>query len=128
MVSVDYPRFLIEPSTGRHYFSNSTGLLLNCQASGQSTVYWVLASELTKIASDSSRSNQDLEQFRLLSITGIRHLPSNGSLHFPPFAASSLNPSIHSTAYKCVASNSAGTIVSRTVHVAAGTYRQLFLV
>ena len=126
LVSVDYPRFLVEPTAGRHYYSNSTGLTLNCQATAPSTVYWVLASDLTKTISDSVR-NQDLKQFRLISITGLRHLLSNGSMHFPPFTASSLNPTIHSIAYKCVASNSAGTIVSRTVHIAAGKRRFLFL-
>jgi len=118
VASVDYPRFSIEPPAGRHYFSNSTGLTLNCQATAPSTVYWVLASDLTKTISDTVR-NQDLKHFRLISITGLRHLLNNGSIHFPPFGASSQNPAIHSTSYKCVATNSAGTIVSRTVHVAA---------
>lgn len=120
LVSIDYPRFLIEPNAGRHYFSNSTGLTLNCQAASPSIVYWVLASDLTKIVTADSVRNQDLNKYRLISITGLRHLLNNGSIQFPPFSSSSLNPTIHSTSYKCVATNSAGTIVSRTVHVAAG--------
>ena len=99
---------------------------MNCQATAPSIVYWVLASDLTKIASSNSVKNQDLKQFRLNSITGLRHLLNNGSIHFPPFTASSLNPTIHSTAYKCVASNAAGIIVSRTVHISAGKFSLIF--
>lgn len=44
----------------------------------------------------------------------------NGTLYFPPFRAEDYRKDLHSTVYRCRASNLAGTILSRDVNVRAG--------
>lgn len=50
----------------------------------------------------------------------MRHILGNGSLLFPAFDAGSFRQDVHWAAYKCVASNSVGSIVSRDMSVKAG--------
>lgn len=50
----------------------------------------------------------------------VRHILANGSLLFPAFDAGSFRQDVHWAIYKCVASNSVGTIVSRDMQVKAG--------
>lgn len=50
----------------------------------------------------------------------VRHILANGSLFFPAFDAGSFRQDVHWAIYKCVASNSVGTIVSRDMQVKAG--------
>ncbi|XP_026685563.1 Down syndrome cell adhesion molecule-like protein Dscam2, partial [Diaphorina citri] len=40
---------------------------------------------------------------------------------FPPFPETGFRPDVHSTVYRCRASNEAGVILSRFVHVKAGS-------
>lgn len=50
---------------------------------------------------------------------------SNGSLYFPPFPGELYSSDVHTAAYRCAASNPAGTILSREMRVRAGESRQL---
>lgn len=50
----------------------------------------------------------------------FRQSLGNGTLYFPPFRAEDYRADVHSTIYRCRASNIAGTILSREVHVQAG--------
>lgn len=50
----------------------------------------------------------------------FRQSLGNGTLYFPPFRAEDYREDVHSTIYRCRASNIAGTILSREVHVQAG--------
>lgn len=50
----------------------------------------------------------------------IRHILSNGSLYFPPFEAEAFRQDVHWATYKCISSNTIGTIVSRDISVKAG--------
>ena len=45
---------------------------------------------------------------------------TSGSLLFPPFRAEDYKQEVHAQIYRCVARNSAGSIVSRDIHVRAG--------
>lgn len=50
----------------------------------------------------------------------IRHILANGSLYFPPFQGESFRQDVHWAAYKCIAVNSIGTVISRDAFVKAG--------
>lgn len=47
----------------------------------------------------------------------FRQLQGNGTIEFPAFASQFYRSDIHDQIYRCQASNQAGTIVSRNVHV-----------
>ena len=47
---------------------------------------------------------------------------TTGSLVFPPFRAEDYQQEVHAQFYRCMAQNSAGSIVSRDIHVRAGTH------
>lgn len=55
-----------------------------------------------------------------LYIFQIRHILANNSLHFPQFSAEEFRQDAHWSIYRCTASNSVGTIVSRDIVVKAG--------
>ncbi|GAB0086059.1 hypothetical protein DMENIID0001_000430 [Sergentomyia squamirostris] len=48
-----------------------------------------------------------------------RQTPGNGTLYFPPFLAQYYRADVHNEIYRCRATNKAGTILSRSVHVHA---------
>uniref|UniRef100_T1IT69 Down syndrome cell adhesion molecule-like protein Dscam2 n=1 Tax=Strigamia maritima TaxID=126957 RepID=T1IT69_STRMM len=85
-------------------FSNNTGSTIACSASGQPspTVHWILP-----------------DGNRVTTIPGLRHLENGGELIFRPFQAENYRQDVHTMSYRCVASNSAGTIVSRDVNIRA---------
>lgn len=97
------PAFVMEPPP-RVEFGNSTGGWLDCSASGspQPTVDW-LSADGTSVG----------------DVGGIRRVLRNGTLVLLPFAAAAYRQDIHSTVYRCVASNGVGRIVSRDVQVRA---------
>lgn len=97
------PAFMHEP-TAWLPFSNDSGAQLYCAAHGSPAplVTWVL------------RDGQPVA-----AVAGLRQLPGNGTLYFPPFAGQYFRGDVHVTVYRCRASNAAGTIVSRDVHVHA---------
>jgi len=98
------PSFLLQPPT-RLEFSNSSGGRLDCSASGTPTpvVSWV--------SGDGSP---------VVDLGSVRRLLPNGTLLLLPFAAAAYRQDVHAATYRCLASNSVGTITSREVHVRAG--------
>ncbi|CAH0547661.1 unnamed protein product [Brassicogethes aeneus] len=85
-------------------FSNSSGGWLDCSASGspQPSIDW-LSVDGTSVG----------------DVMGIRRVLRNGTLFLQPFAAAAYRQDIHSTVYRCVASNNVGRIISRDVQVRA---------
>ncbi|CAH0562134.1 unnamed protein product [Brassicogethes aeneus] len=97
------PVFLLEPPA-HLTFSNTTGSQVSCSAHGSPTpqVDWLLQDGQTVTA-----------------VPGLRQSLGNGTLYFPPFRAEDYRKDVHSTVYRCRASNAAGTILSREVVVQA---------
>jgi hypothetical protein len=58
-----------------------------------------------------------------LDVHGVRRVLLNGTLVLLPFPAAAYRQDIHSTVYRCVASNAVGRIISRDVQVRAGKGR-----
>lgn len=98
------PAFVMEPPS-RLEFSNSSGGWLDCSASGspQPSIDW-LSIDGTSIG----------------DVGGIRRVLRNGTLVLLPFPAAAYRQDIHSTIYRCVATNRVGRIISRDVQVRAG--------
>lgn len=86
-------------------FSNTTGGLVDCSASGSPPpqIDWL-----------------SVDGNSLGDVPGVRRVLRNGTLALLPFAADAYRQDIHNTIYRCVASNSQGRIVSRDVQVRAG--------
>ncbi|XP_063232283.1 cell adhesion molecule Dscam2-like [Bacillus rossius redtenbacheri] len=97
------PVFLQEPPPVAH-FSNTTGAVLSCAAHGSPPpdIRWL-----------------DAGDKELSHVPRLRQLLSNGSLHFPPFAADEFTPEIHVATYRCRAANPGGVVVSRDCRVRA---------
>lgn len=93
-------------------FSNSSGGWLDCSASGspQPTIDW-LSVDGTSVG----------------DVGGVRRVLRNGTLVLLPFPASAYRQDIHSTIYRCVASNTVGRVISRDVQVRAGNSNQQFV-
>lgn len=102
------PHFLHEPPK-RVEFLNGTGAVIACVAHGSPVprVYWT------------SRAGHPVSE-----VPGLRHTRADGSLVLPPFQAEDFKEDVHSAVYRCVATNTAGTIGSRDVHVKAVTRRR----
>ncbi|KAK2583617.1 hypothetical protein KPH14_009555 [Odynerus spinipes] len=97
------PSFLIEPPS-RVEFSNSSGAWLDCTASGSPppNIDWSTA--------DGHPVND---------VPSVRRVLRNGTLVLLPFPAAAYRQDVHSAAYRCVASNSVGRVLSRDVQVRA---------
>ncbi|XP_068083857.1 cell adhesion molecule Dscam2 [Anabrus simplex] len=97
------PSFLLEPPP-RLEFSNSSGGWLDCSASGSPppTVDW-LSVDGTPVG----------------DVHGVRRVLRNGTLILLPFPPAAYRQDIHSTVYRCAASNAVGRIISRDVQVRA---------
>ncbi|XP_011331013.2 Down syndrome cell adhesion molecule-like protein Dscam2 isoform X5 [Ooceraea biroi] len=97
------PSFQQEPPS-RIEFSNSSGAWLDCSASGspQPNIDWSTA--------DGHPVND---------VSGVRRVLRNGTLVLLPFPAAAYRQDVHSAAYRCVASNSVGRVLSRDVQVRA---------
>ncbi|RZF32085.1 hypothetical protein LSTR_LSTR017481 [Laodelphax striatellus] len=98
------PGFLMEPPS-RVEFSNSSGAWVDCSASGSPTPHleWTTAEGST-----------------LGDVPGVRRVMRNGTLALLPFSADAFRQDIHSTVYRCTATNTHGRIISRDVQVRAG--------
>ncbi|EDS28609.1 down syndrome cell adhesion molecule [Culex quinquefasciatus] len=103
------PSFVMEPPP-RLEFSNSSGGWLDCSASGspQPTIDW-LSVDGTSVG----------------DVGGVRRVLRNGTLVLLPFPAAAYRQDIHSTIYRCVASNTVGRVISRDVQVRAGPPRDI---
>lgn len=55
--------------------------------------------------------------FSLVSSLIHRQLHSNGTLEFPAFSSQFYRSDVHDQIYRCQATNQAGTIISRNIHV-----------
>ncbi|GFX60568.1 down syndrome cell adhesion molecule-like protein Dscam2 [Trichonephila clavipes] len=99
------PVFTIEPPN-RVEFSNATGTVIPCSAEG--------------IPPPNIRWAHALDGSYISDVPGLRHVRPDGSLVFPPFRAEDQRPDVHTTDYRCLASNSVGAIGSRDVRVKGG--------
>ncbi|VEN53696.1 unnamed protein product, partial [Callosobruchus maculatus] len=93
----------MEPPS-RLEFSNSSGGWLDCSASGspQPQVDW--------LGADGQPAGD---------VPGVRRVLRNGTLYLMPFAAHAYRQDVHSTIYRCMASNNVGRVLSRDVQVRA---------
>lgn len=98
------PVFLKEP-TNRIDFSNSTGAVVECSATGNPPP------EMIWIRSDGTAVGE---------VPGLRQILPNGNLVFPPFRAEDYRQDVHAQVYACMAKNQFGSIISRDVNVRAG--------
>lgn len=98
------PSFLMEPPV-RVEFSNITGSWIDCTADGHPTprIEWT--------TTDGSPA---------IDILGIRTVLRNGTLMFPSFSPGEYRQDVHSAIYRCVATNTVGSIISRDVQVRGG--------
>lgn len=55
--------------------------------------------------------------FNIIKFWYFRQLQSNGTIEFPAFASQFYRSDVHDQVYRCQASNQAGTIISKNVHV-----------
>ncbi|KAL1414483.1 hypothetical protein MTO96_000885 [Rhipicephalus appendiculatus] len=55
-------------------------------------------------------------------VPGLRYVRPDGSLVFPKFAPKDFRQDVHATLYRCVATNSVGSVASRDVKVRAGEF------
>ncbi|XP_044594739.1 Down syndrome cell adhesion molecule-like protein Dscam2 [Cotesia glomerata] len=98
------PVFVLEPPSTL-VFSNTTGSQLSCSAHGSPTPH------VTWITSPDQRA--------VTAVPGLRQLLGNGTLYFPPFLAQDFRAEVHNARYRCRASNSVGTVLSRQVTLRA---------
>ncbi|GAB6024304.1 hypothetical protein CHUAL_008996 [Chamberlinius hualienensis] len=105
--SPEGPIFVLEPPD-RVDFSNTTGAIIHCVAKSNppAKILWI-------------RSTDNAEGETIGSIPELRTIYPNGSLHFLSFKAEIYRHDIHSTIYRCLASNTIGTIISRDVKIRA---------
>ncbi|KAH6931091.1 hypothetical protein HPB50_022201 [Hyalomma asiaticum] len=94
---------LLESMVAELRFSNTTGASLNCAVVGQPPprVTWL-------------REGVEVEPLQ-----GLLQLLPNGTLRFPPFAASQFRQEVHGSTYRCRADNIFGAILSTEVRVRA---------
>ncbi|GAB0091586.1 Immunoglobulin-like domain [Sergentomyia squamirostris] len=97
------PVFLKEP-TNRVDFSNSTGAVVECTATGNPPP------EIIWVRSDGTAVGD---------VPGLRQIQPNGNLVFPPFRAEDYRQEVHAQVYACLAKNQIGSIISRDVNVRA---------
>ncbi|XP_075543699.1 cell adhesion molecule Dscam1-like [Dermacentor variabilis] len=102
------PHFLHEPPS-RVEFLNGTGAVVPCVVHGSPAprVTW------------STRAGQPLHE-----VPGLRHMRADGSLVLPPFRAEDFKEDVHSAIYRCLGTNSLGTIGSHDVRVRAGSFSE----
>lgn len=56
----------------------------------------------------------------------FRQLLGNGTLYFPPFLAQDFRAEVHNARYRCRATSSVGTVLSREVTLRAGEFSSAF--
>ncbi|PRD35196.1 UNVERIFIED_CONTAM: Dscam2 [Trichonephila clavipes] len=97
------PSFISEPPN-RVEFSNISGTVVSCVAEGRPrpVITWV-------------KSDGEV----IHDLPGLRHIRHDGALVFPPFSPEDYRADVHAAVYRCIVSNSVGTIGSKDVHVRA---------
>ncbi len=106
IVVLDEPKFIYEPPNRVDFF-NTMEVIIECKASISSQISWY--------------RNDGTNWSLVNNITGLRIIRSyDNALVFSSFHANDYNPSVHSSIYRCFASNSYGTIASRNVFVRGG--------
>ncbi|GFR16072.1 down syndrome cell adhesion molecule-like protein Dscam2, partial [Trichonephila clavata] len=97
------PSFISEPPN-RVEFSNVSGTVVSCVAEGRPrpVITWV-------------KSDGEV----IHDLPGLRHTRHDGALVFPPFSPEDYRADVHAAVYRCILSNSVGTIGSKDVHVRA---------
>lgn len=119
------PVFRLEPPNVIN-FDNSKGATILCLASGSpkpSISWYTSGSDMSQPQSWLSGGDQTQLQTRQLvnNITNLRYIINNGAaIRLLPFKESDFRQDVHSTEYRCVASNQVATIHSRSVLVQAG--------
>ncbi|XP_054713433.1 cell adhesion molecule Dscam2-like [Uloborus diversus] len=95
------PKFIHEPPEIIE-FSNSTGTVITCSAQGvpEPTMRW-------------ERRDGSV----VTTIPGIRQVRPDNSLVFFPIDTNKYRQDVHSTVYRCIATNKAGTIRSRDITI-----------
>ncbi|XP_050039355.1 cell adhesion molecule Dscam1-like isoform X1 [Dermacentor andersoni] len=98
------PRFQEEPP-GLVEFTNAKEAVVPCQALGRPSpaVRWIKLPDGVAAA----------------EVPGLRYVRPDGSLVFPKFAPKDFRQDVHATLYRCVATNSVGSVASRDVKVRA---------
>lgn len=122
--SLGEPVFRLEPQAIVS-FASSRGIILPCLASGipEPKISWFSGQQLDQ----SSGSLLELGQL-VTNVTNLRQISSNGRyLRLMPFKNNQFQADIHATEYRCIASNSHGTIHSKSVQVQAGKFQFQFV-
>lgn len=102
----DEPQFIVEPPNRVDFF-NTQEVVIQCTASSTSQISW--------------HRNDGTNWSLVNNITGLRIIrPYDNALVFSSFGPNDYNPNVHSSIYRCFASNSYGTIASRNVFVRGG--------
>ena len=100
-------------------FSNNSGLVLNCAATGNPPpqVSWQTETGISVLS-----ASQSIDSLNLLNLNTplVHQNPATNALVFRSFAADEFSPEVHFTKYRCLASNQHGTITSPLVQVKAG--------
>ncbi|XP_035206743.1 Down syndrome cell adhesion molecule-like protein Dscam2 [Stegodyphus dumicola] len=98
--------FVNEPAEHVDFY-NTTGAVIPCTARGDPApaIRW------------ETRDGSPVKD-----VPGLRHIRPDGSLVFSPFHADHYRQDVHAAVYRCTASNSAGVIGSRDVHVRGSEY------
>ncbi|GAB6020358.1 Down syndrome cell adhesion molecule-like protein 1 [Chamberlinius hualienensis] len=106
-------------------FSNNSFMWVSCSAEGvpKPVIRW------TRVPTQTLPSNGDDERRtpgtrgrpakQLTDIAGVREVLPNGTLVFHPFSPETYKQDVHSSTYRCEASNYIGTIVSHDVWIRA---------
>lgn len=119
------PVFRLEPPSVINLV-NWQGATIPCLASGspKPTITWYSTSSNSNSRSQQHHHHLSGELSRLVAnVTNLRHITSNGAvLRLLPFKEVDFRPEIHSTEYRCVASNDLGSIHSRIALVQAGEF------
>ncbi|KAG1650328.1 Down syndrome cell adhesion molecule-like protein Dscam2 [Nymphon striatum] len=107
------PVFIKEPKSGKAEFMNTEGLKLQCSAHGEPDpeIQWL-------------KRDGYQEEKLVTDIPSLLEIYNDGTLDLKPFAPEDFRQDIHSTVFRCIASNMHGRIISAPVSVRATTKQQ----